>query len=430
MYAVAHHNSPQRRLTILLTEGASSSARQALYALGPQHTIDVLDPSPWCQCRFSRLVRRWHRCPSFARDPCAYLTYLGRILAQNHYDVLFSTHEEVFLLARVREKLLQMVASALPEFSAVVQLISKLKFVELLDRLQLPHPESTVIRTRAEIGAWNRFPQYLKLEMSTAGQGVRLVQSRHEMQAALDALAASGKWADGEPLLLQRPAEGQQAVARAVFRRGQLVGVHMSELRVRGVGGSAVARASCLHPPVVDHLRQIGERLAWHGPLFVDYFYDPATNTPYYVEADPRIGDTANATLSGVNVCQQCVDVAMDCDTGQALEQSHSVSSHAGFLLLISRALEGASRRDILAEMRRQWRRQGIYTDSVDEMTQVRADWLSAVPYAWIATRLLVSPKSAARIVRRTVENYSLSQEAASRISQMPLDQLTACLDG
>src|SRR5262245_57980376 len=115
-----------------MTEGSSNSARQALYALGPRHTIDLLDPSPWSQCRFSRFVRRWHRSPSFARDPCAYLTFLGRLLKSNRYDALFSTHEEVFLLSRVRERLTQMVAAAIPEFAVVAQLTSKLKFIELL----------------------------------------------------------------------------------------------------------------------------------------------------------------------------------------------------------------------------------------------------------------------------------------------------------
>ena len=46
----------------------------------PRHTIDILDPSALCQCRFSRFVRRWYRCPSFATDPCGYLAFLGERL--------------------------------------------------------------------------------------------------------------------------------------------------------------------------------------------------------------------------------------------------------------------------------------------------------------------------------------------------------------
>src|SRR4051794_12881577 len=94
-----------RRLKILFTEGSSVSARQAVYDLGGQHTIDVLDPSGLCQCRFSRLVRRWYRCPPYAADPCAYLSFLRERLAAEEYDVLLPLHDEIYLLSRVRDSL-------------------------------------------------------------------------------------------------------------------------------------------------------------------------------------------------------------------------------------------------------------------------------------------------------------------------------------
>ncbi len=239
-------NSPHgTRLSILMTEGSSISARQALYALGPRHTIDLLDPSRLCQCRFSRFVRRWHRCPSYAKDPCGYLAFLGQTLRRGKYDVLFPTHEEVYLLARVRDVLSHRVALALPEFSALTQLHSKLRFLELLKELQIPHPETVVVDDRATLEAWTYFPQYVKLDAGTAGQGVRLVRDRGELQAALQVFEDSGWWRNGSPLLMQRPAAGRQAVSRAVFRHGELVGVHANELLLRGVGGAAVARTSC-----------------------------------------------------------------------------------------------------------------------------------------------------------------------------------------
>jgi hypothetical protein len=419
----------KQRLSILLTEGSSISARQALYALGPQHTIDIIDPSPLCQCRFSRLVRRWRRCPSFGTDPCGYLTFLGRLLKQQKYDVLFPCHDEVFLLSRVREALASRVAIAVPDFAAVNQLHSKIKFQALLNELKLPHPDTHIASSWAEIAGWNDFPRFLKLDSGTAGQGVQLVRNRDEALATLKAFEARRRWTEGSPLILQRPASGVQSVVRAVFRQGRLVGIHMSELRLRGVGGAPTVRDSCHHPPVVDHIRRLGERLAWHGPLFVEYFFDPATSTPAYIEADPRIGDSANATFSGAHVCQQCVDVARDVDVSTLPTTANCVRSHEGFLVLMSQALNDATRRQLLAEMWRQWRHRGIYKNSQEEMTRLRDDWLSLVPFAWVAARLLARPAASAKIVQRTVDNYALSPLAADRISQMPLQQLTACLD-
>lgn len=425
----AIHTSSHRRLKILMTEGSSTSARQALYALGPQHTIDVLDPSGLCVCRFSRLVRRWYRCPRFTVDPCGYLSCLGRRLKAERYDVLFPPHDEVYLLSRVRDALQRRVAVAIPDFDAVAQLHSKTKFLALLQELNLPYPETAIISQRAELEGWSDFPRYVKLDTGTAGQAVQLVRDRSELKSAVNNFERQAYWTDGTPILLQRPAEGHQAAARAVFRHGQLVGIHMIALRLRGVGGAPMARQSCFHPIVADHLAKLGQRLRWHGAMFTEYFFDEATQTPQYLEADPRIGDTANATFSGVNLCQLYLDVALGRDVEPLVDSAPSVKSHAGFLVLMSKALDGATRRELLAEMRRARRGTGIYENSREEMSRLGDDWLSTLPYVWVAGRLLVRPSSAANIVRNTVENYALSEDAARRIRDLPLEQLTACVD-
>jgi predicted ATP-grasp superfamily ATP-dependent carboligase len=436
MTNAANSNSPQRRLTILMTEGSSISARQALYALGPQHTVDILDPAALCQCRFSRFVRKWYRCPPFATDPRGYLAFLGERLKSGKYDVLFPPHEEVYLLSRVREALAKQVATAVPEFESVTRLFSKLNFLMLLQELQLPHPEAAVVASRAELDCWSDFPRFLKLDIGTAGQGVQLVHDQGELQTALRTFEERSAWQDGTPLILQRPADGHQTVARAVFRQGELVGVDMNELRLRGVGGSAVARKSCYYPIVVDHLRQIGEHLNWHGPLFLDYFFDATTGAPSYVEANPRIGDTANATLNGINLCQLCVDVAVGRES--AADQSATrnpkseispLRSHQAFLILVSKALEGANRQDLLREMWSQWRGTGLYENSREEMTRPAQDLPSVLPYIWVAGQLLASPARAAKIVRGTVDNYALTAEAARHIGEIPVAVLIASLD-
>src|ERR671936_61584 len=67
--------SPAGRLSILFTEGASLSARQSLYPLGGRYSIDVMDPDPLCQCRFSSFVGRFIRSPSFAKQPVEFLRF-------------------------------------------------------------------------------------------------------------------------------------------------------------------------------------------------------------------------------------------------------------------------------------------------------------------------------------------------------------------
>ena len=75
---------------VLLSEGSSLSARQAVTALGlAGHRVGVCDPSPLCLGRFSRFVTKWHQCPPAGKDPSAYLECVLSILDRGAYEVLF-----------------------------------------------------------------------------------------------------------------------------------------------------------------------------------------------------------------------------------------------------------------------------------------------------------------------------------------------------
>jgi hypothetical protein len=160
--------------------------------------------------------------------------------------------------------------------------------------------------------------------------------------------------------------------------------------------------------------------------MFGEYFMDPSSRVPQYIEFNPRIGDSANSAFSGIDLMQQWVNVAL----GRELETSPprpGVWTHASMLILMSRAMEGAKRSELIHEIARQRRREGFYGHSHDELTRPRADWKSALPYVWVAGRLIASPASAQRMVHDTVKNYALSAESAARIREIPQDQLVAC---
>ena len=420
----------ERRLAILMTEGSSISARQIVYDLAPQHVIDILDPDLLCQCRISTLVRRWYRCPSFTADPCGFLQCLGERLRSGQYDVLVPPHDEVFLLSRVRDALAQKVAVAIPDFKYIPLLQSKLQFYQLAKEIGLPQPEADVIADQMEIERWNDYPRFVKLDFGTAGQTVRLVHNRDQLMAALRDFQEHGWWQHGMPMMMQKPASGSQGFVRAIFRRGELIAHHATAAMRRGVGGAAVAKVGVRHPSVAEHMRRLGERLEWHGALFCDYFYDEATATPQYIEANPRIGDSANATFSGLNLSQLWVDVARGVDVPPPALAMAGVRSHSGMLILMSLALEGSGRATLWPELQALRRGKGLYHESLDELTRPRQDPLSAVAFGWIAARLLIRPASVHAMVRRTVANYALTAKAAQRIREIPQEKLLACLNG
>jgi hypothetical protein len=303
---------PGQRLKILLTEGSSVSARQTIYALAPLRPIlDVYDPNPhFCLARASWYVRGCHRCPPFAADPSGYFRCLLDRLRAGRYDVLLPVHDQVYLLARFREALGGRVGLAVPEFEALAQVQSKVAFARLLDALGLPQPPSRVVASCDALRSLDP-PCYFKLPYGTAGRGVWHVRDAAEAERRASMFEREGLLGEGREILVQQPAPGTLCVAQSVFQQGRLVAAHTYRARGLGVGGSAWARVGVTHPVVLEHLRRLGGHLRWHGALMLDYFHDDATGRPSYIEANPRIGETMNATLSGVNLCALLVEVSL-----------------------------------------------------------------------------------------------------------------------
>src|SRR4029079_16446583 len=116
-------------LRVLLSEGSSTSAREAITVLGlAGHHVEVCDPSLWCLARYSRFVAKLHRCPPLCDDPDRYLAFVEQLVASRTFDVLLPTHEQGFLFARVQKRLAPAVALALPAFESYRTAHSKAGF--------------------------------------------------------------------------------------------------------------------------------------------------------------------------------------------------------------------------------------------------------------------------------------------------------------
>ena len=410
-------------LKILLSEGSSLSARHTLYALGDRsrYTVDLVDPNPICLARFSSFCRRWHRCPSYSDTPQEYLRFLAELIQREKYDVLMPTHEQVFLLSKFRDTFCQHIGLALPDFSAMRTLQSKLLFSQRLTELNLPQPATAVFRTRAELESLVSGPCYIKLAHGTAGYGVHFVRNKVELGQLANRLQQQGVL-DGElESLVQQPALGVQSTVQAVFDHGNLVGIHTFQARAIGVGGMSSARVSAHHPLVHDHVRRLGADLQWHGALFLDYFHDPE-HGPEYIEANPRIGETVNAWLGGLNLCELLVQVSLGKSPAPAPTTEPGRRSHSGFMILMTKALEGCTRRKLLAEWWQARRQRGLYANSEDELTRRRDDRPSTIPARAIMLQLLANPGFAEGIVKKTVKNYSLPESAVHTVCQLPAD--------
>ena len=126
---------------ILLSEGSSLSAREAITALGlAGHQVELMSSAPLCLGRFSRFVSRVHRSPASGTDADGYLAAVLEVVRTRLIDALLPVHEQAYLLAAARKRLPADLGIALAAFTAFEQVQSKASLAELLARLDVPQP--------------------------------------------------------------------------------------------------------------------------------------------------------------------------------------------------------------------------------------------------------------------------------------------------
>jgi predicted ATP-grasp superfamily ATP-dependent carboligase len=394
----------RKPLRVLVSEGNSTSAREAVTILGLSgHRVEVCDPSRRCLARFSRFVQKFHRCPGLRDDPAGFLRFIEDLLTAQHFDVLLPIHEQGFLFARVPERLGHRAGLALPGFDSYRAVHSKAGFSRLLDQLGLPQPATAIVHSASELRDAMKFPAIIKTSVGTASRGIWFVRSEADLEAALQGLSAQHLDANGafaDEVLVQEWVAGTTEKVQAVFCRSKLIAFHAYRQIAAGAGGGEAVKQSVGRPQVRAHLVAIGEKLAWHGALSVDYIMPDDSATPLLIDCNPRLVEPMSAYLAGADLVGLLLLISQG-EVPAALPESRAgVQTHLAMQVLLGCASRGGTRRDILWECWRLLAGAGPYADSTEELTPVRLDWLSAVPLAMIATLLLIAPKLAIKVAR------------------------------
>ncbi len=412
------------KLRVLLSEGSSTSAREAITVLGlAGHVVEVCDPSPHCLGRFSRFVSKFHRCPGLRDDPAGYLSFVEKLLAERPFDVLLPIHEQGFVFARVRERLETRVGLALPDFESYRAAHSKAGFSRLLDELGLPQPATRIVTSPSELRDAARFPCVVKTSIGTASRGIWFVRDDEGLTQALQDLSANDAFA-GE-VLVQYLVAGATEKAQAIFSRGELLGFHAYRQMAAGAGGGEAIKQSVRRPGMRADVATIGKRLGWHGALSVDII-KPEEGTHLFIDCNPRLVEPMSAYLAGLDLVDALLRVSRGKMPKPAPDSREGVRTHLAMQVLLGCAARGGTRREIFRECVGVAARRGPYADSVEELTPVRRDWISAVPLAMSALALLANPKLAGTLSKKGWGAHLLGIKSIRLIESENFNQVDA----
>jgi hypothetical protein len=386
-------------MRILLSDGSGLTARQAATRLSRAgHRVEVLSPDPLCLCRSTRHVRRVHRVPAYGGDPFGWLDAALDVYRARRIDVLLPTQEQVAVLSRCRERLLEAgVRTAVPGFEALRSVQDKVSAFETLTRLGIAQPRSAVARSADDLSAWDAFPVFAKAPIGTATAGVRLANGPAELLAAACEL----------PVLLQEPAEGQLVMAQSVFAEGELVAFHANARVREGARGGASHKLGVDVPALRELVARLGRELEWHGALSADAILSDAG--PLVIDVNPRLVEPANAMRSGVDLVGALLAVA---SRGVPTE----ARTHQLLLSVLGAAEREGRRRAVAAELLSAALHRGPYRDSDEELTPLRGDPPASLPVAAASIATLVWPEWWRLFASRSVASYALTPRAWDEI--------------
>lgn len=296
---------------------------------------------------------------------------------------------------------------------------SKTDFMKLLNKLNIPHPDSLFIKNREELKSLKQYPYYINLAYGTAGHGTWRVENNNKMDVVIKELEDAGYLLNDSEILVQKAVNGNLCVLQSLFNKGELIGAHCYQLCSEGIGGSASARIGVNHPNVIEHIKIIGKYLNWHGCLMLDYIYDKKTETPYYIEANPRTGETMNATLSGFNLIEMLTKLSLNESFYEYRKSGYGVKTHSLMATLLGIASRNGNRRKIISEIIKAIFKSDNYRNSYEDLTNIKDDFLSIIPLVVIILKLLVNPYSAKQVSRNTINNYSISESTVKKIKGM-----------
>jgi len=403
-----------QRPKILLSEGSSLSARETITVLGlAGHRVELVSAQSLCLGRFSRFVTRVHPVPASGADPDGYLAMVLEIVKNRSIDALLPVQEQAYLFAAARHKLPADLGIALSDFAGFEQVQSKAGLAELLARLQVPQPATSLVRSVEEFAQPRPYPYFVKAAFGTASTGVWRIGDEAARDALLTRLEQK---AFSEGLLVQAAVTGTLERTQAVFDHGRLVACHIYRQVVEGPGGGDILKLSVVSDEVRNIVDKIGAALAWHGALSFDYIREATSGTPYFIDANPRLVEPMNAWLSGVDLPGALLQISLGEHPPRQPEGRAGVLTRLGLMGLMDAARRRHRRRDVLMEMILLASNAGRYRATQEELVPLWTDPYCIIPLAVVTARLLRAPRAAAGLSEQTVAAYSLTPQAIHRL--------------
>ncbi len=246
------------------------------------HSVFVAENVAWPLTRGSRAVTRSVRVPPPRQDPTGFADALAALMQREQIDLLVPTCEEIFYVARARDRLAQFGRVLAEPLEKLHGLHHKGRFPERAARYGLAVPETHLLTSAAELtaalaapGAWVLKPAY-----SRFGSRTRLPPHAPRTLAGVRPTPAA-------PWVAQRFVRGRAWCTYSLAHAGRLAAHATYPVSFTAGPGAAIYFECVAHPAAQAWVTAFVARENFAGQIAFDFIED-AAGALWALECNPR----------------------------------------------------------------------------------------------------------------------------------------------
>lgn len=301
-------------MNILVTNAKNRIAYNVVKNLAARgHQVYCADFVPRAMSNYSRYTKGHFLYPSPFSKQDEFIECLLAKIQELEIDVLFPVFEELFLIARNKQRFLQHVKLAVPDYSQILTAHNKDRWEPIASRLGIPVPETySISKLQEDLSLLDKLtdPLLLKPKQGGGGWGIGEV-SVEDLAAILTAGSYQGH--DLDRYIVQQKIQGETICVAMVLSDGKLLGktCYRQIREYPAFSGQATCRVSISNIAAEDSIEKLLEHLGWHGVCQVDFVVETQTGIPYLIDINPRFwGSLAQGIASGVDFPHLVCEIA------------------------------------------------------------------------------------------------------------------------
>lgn len=245
--------------------------------------VQMAESFPYALSKSSKKIEKWHVVAPPKQAFSQFIADLTRIVIDEKMDLLLPTCEEVFYIAKGREKLSPYTTVFADEPGKLRILHDKAAFVELLSKLQLPHPHSIKVTSTAD---WNDIVSSFSDDDRFVAKPVFSRFASHVQIGTKNDLLPGIQPTKDYPWLVQEYLEGQQVCTFSIARNGRLTAHVAYPTKFTAGKGATIAFQNVQEPDAKRIVEKIVASLDFTGMISFDFI--KTARGPIPIECNPR----------------------------------------------------------------------------------------------------------------------------------------------